>query len=155
MAPMIYLAVLDPKVGPSVLRAILAIVVEEGVDINAAQTEFDDEDYGVEVTEDLDWGVFQYDDPEDRPEDEKIWYEWLKESGDGPIQQLGWCRAVILDELKKLSKETEIHPDRPRTDFMISSSCTPSSSSHYEPCLVSVHMASCEPVEFPRSHSSS
>lgn len=84
MAPMIYLAVLDPKVGPSVLRAILAIVVEEGVDINAAQTEFDDEDYGVEVTEDLDWGVFQYDDPEDRPEEEKIWYEWLKESGDGP-----------------------------------------------------------------------
>ena len=40
-APMIYLAIMDPKFGPSVLRAILALVKENGVDIDEATTAYD------------------------------------------------------------------------------------------------------------------
>ena len=43
-APMVYLAVLDPTFGPSILRAILALVKEKGIDIDEATTEYDDGD---------------------------------------------------------------------------------------------------------------
>ena len=61
-APMIFLATLDPKVGPDILRAILAVVEEEGVDINSA-TNYHDCDTGDKVDEAkaLDWGVYKTD----------------------------------------------------------------------------------------------
>lgn len=41
-APMIFLGTLDPEVGPSIFRAILALVSEEGVDLDEQTTEYDD-----------------------------------------------------------------------------------------------------------------
>ena len=41
-APMIFLGTLDPEVGPSIFRAILALVSEEGVNIDEQTTLYDD-----------------------------------------------------------------------------------------------------------------
>ena len=62
-APMVFLATLDPKAGPDILRAILAVVEEEGVDINSA-TNYHASDTGDKVDEakDLDWGHYKLDD---------------------------------------------------------------------------------------------
>ena len=49
-APMVFLATLDPEVGPDIMRAILAVVEEEGVDINSADI-YHDSDTGDKVEE--------------------------------------------------------------------------------------------------------
>ena len=76
-AQMKFLATMDPKVGPSILRVILALVEREEVNINRSDTMYDDADYGVVVDDDLEWGTYNYDDDNERPEEEKIWYDWL------------------------------------------------------------------------------
>ena len=108
-APMIFLATLDPKVGPDILRAILAVVEEEGVDINSA-TNYHDCDTGdkVDGAKALDWGVYKADKIEEWTEDQKTWYEWLKVDSASLAhwyQQIGLCRGVVLGDLKELSKE--------------------------------------------------
>ena len=52
---MIFLALTNPKVGPRILRVILALVKEEGVDINRAVTQYDDvsDGYGIAVDPEL------------------------------------------------------------------------------------------------------
>jgi len=119
-APMIFLATLDPEKGPSILRAILALVEEEEVDINRADG-YDDDDangYGIVVDEELEWGRYKYDNPDDRPADEKIWYDWLWEDRAALAhwyQQIGLCRRVVLNDLKKLSQEGQVDVVTTRT----------------------------------------
>ena len=56
---MIFLATLDPKVGPDILRAILAVVEEEDVNIDAAGDHYEsDTGDKVDKTKALDWGVY-------------------------------------------------------------------------------------------------
>jgi len=117
-APMIFLAVMDPEKGPSIFRAILAIVSEAELDINRADKQYDDPQshYASNVpSENLEWGDFLYEGEDTRPVEEQKWYDWLVEDKDMLVhwfQQLGWCRSVILDELKMLSSEREVHPKR-------------------------------------------
>ena len=75
-APMIFLAVLDPIKGPTILRAILALVDEAEVNINRADTMYDNGvGYCVIIDRELEWGSFKYDNEEPRPDGEKVWYD--------------------------------------------------------------------------------
>ncbi|KAL7541570.1 hypothetical protein ACHAWF_006970, partial [Thalassiosira exigua] len=115
-APMIFLSILDPEIGPTILRVLLAIASEEGVDVDAAETQYDDDDYGIELDEDLLWGKFLYAEDEEMPEEERVWYDWLSDDREAIahwFRQLGWCRAVVLNDLKRLSQQTTPDPNRP------------------------------------------
>ena len=73
---MVFLTNLDPKVGPDILRAIFAIVKEEGLNINAVNI------YHVTNTVDkvdkgkaIKLGVYKFDNREEWTEEQKTWYE--------------------------------------------------------------------------------
>ena len=108
-APMVFLATLDPKVGPDILRAILAVVEDEGLNIDAADN-YHESDTGDKVNESktLEWGVYKSDDREEWTEEQKTWYEWLRVDSASLAhwyQQIGLCRGVVLGDLKNLSRE--------------------------------------------------
>jgi hypothetical protein len=96
---MIYTALLDPEHRPSILRAILSIIVENGqVDLIGGEAELEK------------WGKIKYSAGESRPSIEKVFYDLLEEKSDDVIhwfQQIGLARDVTREELQKLSKEEE------------------------------------------------
>ncbi|KAL7526386.1 hypothetical protein ACHAXR_001468, partial [Thalassiosira sp. AJA248-18] len=122
-APMIYLATLDPANGPSIFRAILAVVeLESKGIIDSAHTQYDDgQEYNTIVDTDpfdSEWGEFKYE-GEDRPEEEQIWYDWLLPNRASLVhwyQQLGLCRKVVLHDLKKLSREGQDEPQHRKSE---------------------------------------
>jgi hypothetical protein len=96
---MIYTALLDPERGPSILRATLSIIVENGqVDLIGGEAELEK------------WGKIKYSAGESRPWFEKVFYDLLEEKSDDVIhwfQQIGIARDVTREELQKLCKEEE------------------------------------------------
>jgi hypothetical protein len=90
-APMIFVVLVNPTQGPSLLRAILAIVNANNYNIGNG------------------WGEYEYAPPmADRPEDETVFYNLLVGDGDSVthwIQQLGLMLPCVRDDLQRLSKE--------------------------------------------------
>lgn len=89
-APVLYLVLSHPDRGRDFLRAALAVASESGVNIGVG------------------WGRYQYDNPDDRPAGEKMFYEKLcheKEESAHWFRQLGFCQPVVQLELQELSME--------------------------------------------------
>ena len=95
--PVAFLILCNKDNGPAFLRALLAVIAGQACP--------------VEVIRDRDsdaWGKYQYDDPTERPADEKIWYDQLMKC---PEEALHWWRQfcldwdIVADDLRKLSKE--------------------------------------------------
>jgi len=108
-APMVFLATLDPKAGPDIMRAILTVVEEEGVDVDAAH-DYHRTDTGGDVDEakEEEWGPYKLKDKSKWSDEQTTWYEWLKVDSAALAhwyQQIGLCRGVVLRDLKNLSKE--------------------------------------------------
>ena len=106
---MVFLATLDPKVGSYILRAILAVFEENGLNINSANI-YHQSNTGDKVNKGktLEWGVYKSGNREEWTEEQKTWYEWLRV--DSALlahwyQQIGLCRGVVLGDLKNLSRE--------------------------------------------------
>ena len=95
---MVFLATLDPKVGPDILRAILAVVEDEGLNIDAADN-YHESDTGDKVNESktLEWGVYKSDDREEWTEEQKTWYEWLRVDSASLAQSIGTSRLVCVE----------------------------------------------------------
>jgi hypothetical protein len=92
-APMIFVVLVNPIRGPSLLRAILAIVNANNYDIGEG------------------WGEYEYAPPraDNRPEEEAVFYDLLVGNGESVthwIQQLGLMLPCVRDDLQRLSKET-------------------------------------------------
>ena len=103
-APMVFLATLDPKVGPDIMRAILAAVEEEGVDINSEDI-YHNSDTGdkVEEAKELEWGCYKSTDRANW-EAQATWYEWLKVDSASLAhwyQQIGLCRRCSAERLEE------------------------------------------------------
>ena len=101
-APLALLILCDPTHGPSFLRAVLSILHENPVE-------------GVTLFHDNqsdDWGRYVYDDPSERPADEKVWYDLLtrdQKTIDDLVHYwrqfcLNW--GVLTEDLKNLSQAT-------------------------------------------------
>ena len=59
-APLIFLALTDPKRGPPLLRAVLQVVKEQGLEVGDG------------------WGQYVYEQATNRPKDESVSYNILK-----------------------------------------------------------------------------
>lgn len=89
-APLLFLVLTHPNRGRNLLRAALAIASEAG------------------LVEGDGWGRHQYDNPEERPASEKIFYDKMLQAKEDAVhwyQQIGLHRPVVQAELKKLSIE--------------------------------------------------
>ena len=89
-APLVFLVLTDPVRGPSLLRAILAIVTESGLDLGGE-----------------DWGDYEFDEVDDRPASERHWYILLDEDKSSVthwFQEIGFMKPCIQADLQKLSK---------------------------------------------------
>jgi hypothetical protein len=88
--PLIYLASTYMPKGPSILRVLLGLVTQEGVQLPGEG-----------------WGRYEYEDsPNGRPEKEQWWYVRLLASAPAAAhwyQQIGLLRDCVQDDLKKLS----------------------------------------------------
>ncbi|EJK60201.1 hypothetical protein THAOC_19495 [Thalassiosira oceanica] len=118
-APMIFLGTLDPEVGPSIFRAILALVSEEGVDLDEQTTEYDDgETWEIPSDKPATWGKFEYNgDGETRPLEEKIWYDLMKSDSEFIakwFKLLGLHRGVVHRDLRRFSHESTAEATKKR-----------------------------------------
>lgn len=93
-APHIFLDITDPVRGPSLLRAILAVVTEAGLELD------DDGD------ENSCWGQYFYESPDDRPDVEQSFYNLLSHDAETVahyFQQFGFTQTCIQENLQRLS----------------------------------------------------
>ena len=115
--PILLLVLCNRKRGAPFLRAVLS-VLHEYVENNISTEEPIDvmfmHDADTANSDDPKWGKYIYADPNDRPEDEKIWYDLLtksKENIDDLVhfwQQLCLNWRVLTDDLQRLSKITSV-----------------------------------------------
>ena len=94
-APLVFLVLTDPVRGPLLLRAILAIVTENGLNI-----------------EDANWGDYKHE-VEERPILEQHWYTLLYEDQELVthwFQEIGFMMPCIQADLQRLSKAEGTEP---------------------------------------------
>jgi hypothetical protein len=86
----------DPIRGPSLLRATLAIVAENGLEVEGE-----------------DWGDYKHDELDDRPASEQHWCILLDEDKDSVthwFQEIGFMKPCMQADLQKLSKAEAAEP---------------------------------------------
>ena len=115
--PILLLVLCNRKRGAPFLRAVLS-VLHEYVENNISTEEPIDvmfiHDADTANSDDPKWGKYIYADPNNRPENEKIWYDLLtksKENIDDLVhfwQQLCLNWRVLTDDLQRLSKVTSV-----------------------------------------------
>ena len=88
--PIVYLVLCNRQRGPSFLRAVLSVLYENS-NRAAPQILIHDAD------NDMKWGAFKYDNPEDRPDDEKAWYNLLTKTEENIDDLIHWWRQFCLN----------------------------------------------------------
>jgi hypothetical protein len=102
--PIVLLVLCNRKRGPSFLRAVLSVLYENS-DRAAPQILIHD------AVNDSKWGRFRYDNPDDRPDDEKNWYNLLTKTDQNINDLIHWWRQFCLnyeileEDLQRLSKD--------------------------------------------------
>jgi hypothetical protein len=95
-APLVFLVLTDPIRGPLLLRAMLAIVTENGLEVEGE-----------------DWGDCKHDELDDRPASEQHWCILLDEDKDSVthwFQEIGFMKPCMQADLQKLSKAEAAEP---------------------------------------------
>jgi len=101
--PILLLVLCNAKRGPSFLRAVLSVLYEKRARV-APQVLIHDAD------NDDKWGKFKYANPDDRPDNEKAWYNLLTKSEESINDLIYFWRQFCLnysqltDDLQALSK---------------------------------------------------
>jgi hypothetical protein len=97
-APLVFLVLTDPIRGSLLLWAILAIVTDNGLNIEGG-----------------DWGNYKHE-VEERPTSEQHWYNLLYEDEESVthwFQEIGFMRPCIQGDLQRLSKSTTVEGEEP------------------------------------------
>ena len=97
--PVSFLILCNGEHGPSFLRALLSVLIEQDCSVILIQ-EPDSEK----------WGKFCYEDPKDRPEEERKWHAIMTEASNNFVhfwRQFFLDQEVVMADLQQLSKVTD------------------------------------------------
>ncbi len=105
--PIVLLVLCNRKRGPSFLRAVLSVLYE-----NREKAEPQILIHDAENEEK--WGRFKYSNAEERPDEEKVWYNLLTQSEEQVNDLIHWWRQlcmsfeVLTEDLQNLSRVSEV-----------------------------------------------